>query len=80
MKLACVDDEGTDDLSDIALQIEAVVANAVAENSLSPQNIESAVRKNLLPLLFKKFGLDRAKSITDKIVEVTKLGLARGDL
>lgn len=80
MKLACADDEGTGDLSEIALQIEAVVANAVAENSLSPQNIEAAVRKKLLPLLFKKFGLDRAKSITDEIVEVTKLGLARGDL
>lgn len=80
MKLACAIDENMSGLSDIALKIETVVANAVAENSLSPQNIETAVRKKLLPLLFKKFGLDRAKSITDKIVEVTKLGLARGDL
>ena len=80
MKMACDTEDKTDDLSDVALKIEAVVSNAVAENSLSPQNIETSVRKNLLPLLFKRFGLDRAKGITDKIVEVTKLGLARGDL
>lgn len=80
MKLASDAGEESDELSDMALKIEAVVADAVAENSLSPQNIETAVRKNLLPLLFKKFGLDRAKDITNKIVEVTKLGLARGDL
>ncbi len=80
MKLAITTDEETTGLSELATNIDTVVTNAVAENSLSPQNIETAVRKNLLPLLFKRFGLDRAKSIIDKIVEVTKLGLARGDL
>lgn len=80
MKLQCGEEEAAADFSEIALQIETLIAKAVAENSLSPQNIETAVRKNLLPLLFKKFGLDRAKVITDKIVEVTKIGLARGDL
>ena len=80
MKMAYDKEGKTHDLSDVALRIEAVVSNAVAENSLSPQNIETSVRKSLLPLLFKRFGLDHAKGITDKIVEVTKLGLARGDL
>ena len=80
MKLAIITDDETTGLSELATNIDTVVTNAVAENSLSPQNIETAVRKNLLPLLFKRFGLDRAKSIIDQIVEVTKLGLARGDL
>lgn len=78
LKLICTTDDEPDDLPDIALQIDSVVSDAIAENSLSPQNIEATIRKKLLPLLFKKFGLDRAKNVADKIVEVTKLGLARG--
>jgi len=79
LKLASNSSEDQSDLPDLAFQIEEFVNDAVAENSLNPQNIETAIRKSLLPLLFKKFGLDRAKSITNKVVEVTKLGLAQGD-
>ncbi|MEQ1904896.1 MAG: HsdR family type I site-specific deoxyribonuclease [Pirellulaceae bacterium] len=64
----------------LSLEIERVVADAVAENSLSPQNIESSIRKGLLPRLFKTFGLDDAKTVVEKIVEITRLGLARGTL
>ena len=60
-----------------ALQIEGVVRTAVAENSLSPQSIEAAIRKGLLPLLFGKLGLDRAKDAVEQIVEITRLGLGK---
>jgi type I restriction enzyme R subunit len=65
---------------DTSLEIEQVVINAVGENSVNPQNIESAIRKNLLPLLFKLAGLDKAKKITEEILSITRIGLSRGEL
>jgi type I restriction enzyme R subunit len=63
---------------DAACRIEEIVAAAVAENSLNPANIEAAVRKGALPILFGLFGLDRAKIMTDEIVNITRIGLANG--
>jgi len=60
-----------------ALDIDAMVQNAVAENSLNPANVEAAVRKALLPRLFPLVGLDVARTVTDQVVEVTRAGLAR---
>ena len=60
-----------------ALDIEAAVQVAVAENSLNPHNIEAAIRKALLPMLFTLIGLDRAKAVIDQIVTVTRIGLSR---
>ncbi len=71
--------EETSDIADISLEIDRIVVVSVAENSLNPQNIEAAIRKKVLPLLFKRIGLDRAKNVCERIVEVTKLGLSRGD-
>lgn len=61
-----------------ALDIESAVRDAVAENSLNPQNIEAAIRKALLPRLFSLTGLEKAKAITERIVEITRIGIARG--
>lgn len=63
-----------------ALEIEAAVQVAVAENSLNPQNIETAIRKTLLPMLFNLIGLDHAKQVIDQIVSVTRIGLSRGNV
>lgn len=71
--------EDTLNLVDISLQIDGIVVDAVAENSLNPQNIETAIRKKVLPLLFKRIGLERAKDVCERIIEVTKFGLSRGD-
>lgn len=60
-----------------ALDIEAMVQTAIAENSLNPANVEAAIRKALLPRLFPLVGLDVARAITDQVVEVTRVGLAR---
>jgi type I restriction enzyme R subunit len=35
---------------------DTVVRDAVAEHSLNPQNIEAAIRKGLLPMLFGRAG------------------------
>lgn len=65
---------------EVSIAIDQIVSDAVAENSLNPQNIEADIRKKTLPLLFKRLGLDRAKSATEKIVEITRIGIARKNL
>lgn len=61
-----------------AKEIDAVVQQAVAEHSLNPQNIEAAIRKALLPKLFGLIGLDKAKEAIDQVIQVIRVGLARG--
>ena len=63
-----------------ACAIEHLVVAAIAENSLNPASIEAAIRKGVLPALFGLFGLDKAKLMTDEIVNVTRIGLANGKL
>ena len=50
----------------------------MAENSLNPQNIETAIRKALLPRLFGLMGLERAKDVIEQVIQVTRVGLSRG--
>lgn len=64
-------------LTDISLEIDTVVRDAVAENSLNPQSIESAIRKNLLPRLFQLIGLDQARAVVEQVVQITRIGLSR---
>ena len=63
-----------------ALAIDTAVRNAVAENSLNPQNIEAAIRKALLPDLFALMGLEKAKEVIEQVIHITRLGLSRGKL
>lgn len=67
------------ELADTSLRIDEIVTNAVAEHSLNPQNIEAAIRKGLLPVLFKQIGLEAAKQVADDIINITRIGLTRGD-
>jgi type I restriction enzyme, R subunit len=64
-------------LQELALAMDALVHDAVAENSLNPQNIEAAIRKGLLPLLFQTLGLENAKQVVEKVIEITRIGLSR---
>ncbi|WP_300394082.1 type I restriction endonuclease subunit R [Henriciella sp.] len=68
------------DMVELSLKIDHHVMSAVAEHSLNPQNIEAAIRKSVLPELFKQIGLEAAKSVLEKVIAVTRLGLARGTL
>lgn len=63
--------------TDLAVEVDQVVRNAIAENSLNPQNIEAAVRKSLLPQLFARLGLDQAKAVVDQIIQIVRIGLSR---
>ncbi|MEJ8666480.1 hypothetical protein [Pseudomonas sp. LP23] len=38
----------------LAFSLDEMVMTSVAEHSINPQNIESDIRKKLLPLLFKE--------------------------
>ena len=62
---------------DQALETDRVVRNAIAENSLNPQNIESAIRKGLLPNLFSMVGLENAKSVVEQVIQITRVELSR---
>ena len=72
-----LDPEGVERLVQQSLAIDTVVKDAVAENSLNPQNIEAAIRKGLLPLLFGSLGLDNAKQVVEQVIQITRIGLSR---
>lgn len=63
---------------DEAFAIDAIVRDAVAENSLNPQNIEAAVRQALLPRLFNLLGLEKAKAVIESVIHIARIGLSRG--
>lgn len=60
-----------------AFSIDETVKNAVAENSLNPQNIEAAIRKGLLPRLFALIGLDKGKEVIEHVIQMTRVGLSK---
>lgn len=74
---ATIGTEAHDTLVSQAIAMDAVVRDAVAENSLNPQNIEAAIRKGLLPLLFGTLGLDNAKLVVEQVIQITRVGLNR---
>lgn len=69
--------DGADQHVPLAFEMDQVVRNAVAENSLNPQNIEAAIRKGLLPKLFTVMGLDNAKLVIEQVIHITRVGLSR---
>jgi type I restriction enzyme R subunit len=75
---AALDPTAVEQLTQQAVAIDGIVRTAVAENSLSPQNIEAAIRKSVLPLLFVGRGLDFARAVAEQIIQITRIGLSRG--
>ena len=69
------DQTAVEQLTQHALIIDGIVRTAVAENSLSPQNIEAAIRKGVIPLLFDSMGLDNAKAVAEQVIQITRVGL-----
>ena len=43
-------------------------------------DFEAAIRKNALPIIFKAIGLEKAKDAMEQLIEVTRIGLSRGEL
>lgn len=62
---------------DRALAISRVVQDALAEHSLSPQDVEAAVRKNLLKLLYVPLGMARAHGVIEGVLQITRVALSR---
>ncbi|MFM9967440.1 MAG: type I restriction endonuclease subunit R [Burkholderiales bacterium] len=60
-----------------AIALDRIVRDAIAENSLNPQSIETAIRKGVLPRLYKRMGLDNAKAVIEQIVQITRVRLSR---
>jgi len=65
----------------LAFDVDKLVETSVAENSISPQNIEADIRQKLLPILFKECkelgaGMDQAKSIVETVVKIIRVGTA----
>jgi type I restriction enzyme R subunit len=63
---------------DEAFAIESIVKKAVAEYSVNPQDIETEIRRALLPRLFDLIGLDHAKDVIERVIQITRVGLSRG--
>jgi type I restriction enzyme R subunit len=63
---------------DEAIVIDHTVKRAMAEHSVNPQDIESEIRRSLLPRLFDLIGLDQAKDVIERILQITRVGLSRG--
>jgi type I restriction enzyme, R subunit len=66
----------------LAFEVDEAVTQSVAENSINPQNIEADIRKKLLPLMFREArgvgaGMDQAKKLVEKIVQITRVGLGK---
>lgn len=64
----------------LAFAIDQIVDQAVAENSINPQNIEADIRKQLLPMLFRECkamgaGMEQAKKVVETVVQITRVGL-----
>jgi type I restriction enzyme R subunit len=65
---------------DLAFHVDGLVTTAVAEHSINPQNIESEIRKKLLPMMFNECkgigaGMDQAKATVELVVQITRVGL-----
>lgn len=63
---------------DEALAIDSTVKRAVAEHSVNPQDIEAEIRRSLLPRLFDLIGLDHAKDVIERVIQIMRVGLNRG--
>lgn len=79
--LSLVDEQTQDHWVKLAFSLDEMVMTSVAEHSINPQNIESDIRKKLLPLLFRECkaagaGMDQAKAIIEWVVQIFRVGLS----
>lgn len=76
-RFSAMSDEELEQFTKEALVIDQVVDEAVAAYSLNPANIEAEIRKQLLPRLFKRVGMDKAKEIIEEIIRIARQGVNR---
>jgi len=73
-----IDSDGHKKLVTEAFSIDEIVNTAIAEHSLNPQSIEAEIRKGLLPRLFSLFGLDKAKDVIERIIQIIRFRMSIG--
>lgn len=66
-----------DEFVRLAQDIDSVITDLVGEHSINPDNLDAAIRKALLPMLFKRIGMDRAKAVLDSIMRTVRLGVVK---
>lgn len=59
----------------LSFKIDEVINNAIAEYSINPKNIESEIRKQLLPIVFyeckkNNAGIDKTRTIIERVIQV----------
>ncbi len=74
-----MDEQAQDKWVEIAFDVDSIVSQSVAENSINPNNIEADIRKKLLPKIFAECkavggGIEQAKKIVEAIVQVVRVG------
>lgn len=60
-----------------ALAIDAIVKRVVAEFSINPQEIENAISRELLPMLFDDLGIEGAQQLIGQVVHHIRIGGSR---
>ncbi|MDB3935636.1 HsdR family type I site-specific deoxyribonuclease [Granulosicoccus sp.] len=65
-----------EDLIELARSMDATVSTAMAEHSLNPAAREAAISKGLLPTLFKRFGMEAARTMISKLLQATRASRA----
>ncbi|PCI94118.1 DEAD/DEAH box helicase, partial [Candidatus Aerophobetes bacterium] len=78
--LASIDEALSERWVGLSFSVDEIITNAIAEYSINPQNIETEIRKKLLPMIFgecKKVGsgMDQAKAMIERIVQIVRVGL-----
>lgn len=77
---AFLTDKSLDDdkLVTFAFKIDQVVKDAVAEYSINPAEIEKAIDRQLLPMLFKDLGLgiEDAQKLIEEVLKIVRSGLS----
>ncbi|SMB89025.1 type I restriction enzyme, R subunit [Pasteurella testudinis DSM 23072] len=63
----------------LAFEIDNIVSQSVAEHSINPHNIETDIRKQLLPKLFAECkaigaGMEQAKKMVEAVVQIVRVG------
>ena len=66
-----------DKLVAYAFDIDEVVKTNVAEYSINASEIENAINRRLLPMLFADLGIDKAQQLIEEVLKITRLGLSR---
>jgi len=71
-----IEPEAKNQFIEEAKAVDKIVNDAMAEHSLNQESMEASIKNGLLPRLFALVGLDKAKEVIDKIIQITRIRFA----